>query len=138
METKQLQARGGTYRVREHGDGDRVILLHGFPETSKCWERIMPALGDAGYHALAPDMRGYSPGARSPDVDAYHYEEVGADIFSFADAIGVDGFHLVGHDWGSIAGWCALAIDQSRIASWTAMSVPHYGAFATAVRDDPE
>jgi pimeloyl-ACP methyl ester carboxylesterase len=138
VEAKELEARGGTYRVREHGDGDPVILLHGFPETSKMWERIMPALADAGYHCLAPDMRGYSPGARPSEVEAYRYEELAADVFSIAEAAGFDRFHLVGHDWGALVGWCTLAVNPEPIVSWTAMSVAHYAGAARAVWDDPE
>ena len=138
MQVRELEARGGIYRVREHGDGDPVILLHGFPETSKMWERIMPALADAGYHCLAPDMRGYSPRARPADVDAYRYEELAADVFSFAEACGFDRFHLVGHDWGGIVGWCVLAADPAPIVSWTSLSIPHYAGFSRAVWEDPE
>ncbi len=133
-----IEASGMTYNARESGEGEPVMLLHGFPETSAMWIELMSSLADEGYHCVAPDQRGYSPGARPGDVDAYRYEEVGGDVFRFADALGWERFHLIGHDWGAGAGWCALAIDESRVASWTAMSVGHYRPFAEAVRDDPE
>jgi pimeloyl-ACP methyl ester carboxylesterase len=137
---REIEARGLTFVARETGSegGEPVLLLHGFPETSYMWRGLMASLSDAGYHCLAPNMRGYSPGARPTDVEAYNYEEVGADVGAIAEAAGFDRFHLIGHDWGALAGWCALSIDPSRIQSWTSMSVPHYRSFAEAVRDDPE
>jgi pimeloyl-ACP methyl ester carboxylesterase len=138
VKIRDISANGLTFRCRETGDGDPVILLHGFPETSCMWEGLMEALAGAGFHCLAPDQRGYSPGARPADVNAYRYEDFGGDVGAIARAAGFERFHLVGHDWGAGAGWCALAIDPAPVASWTAMSVPHIAAFATAVRDDPD
>ena len=138
MQMRDIEANGLTFRCRETGDGEPVMLLHGFPETSHMWIRLMGELADAGYHCLAPDQRGYSPGACPDDVDAYRYEELGGDVLAIARAAGFDRFHLVGHDWGAGAGWCVLAIDPSPIQSWTAMSVAHMKAFAQAVEDDPE
>lgn len=134
---KTVEANGLEFRYREAGEGEPVILLHGFPETSAMWTGLMDSLADAGYQCVAPDQRGYSPGARPSDVNAYRYEDIGSDVFAIARAVGFDRFHLIGHDWGAGAGWCALAIDESSIQSWTAMSVGHYRAFAEAVRDDP-
>jgi pimeloyl-ACP methyl ester carboxylesterase len=138
MKTRDIEANGLTFRCREAGEGEPVLLLHGFPETSHMWVRLMGELADAGYHCIAPDQRGYSPGARPDDVDAYRYENLGGDVFAIAKAAGFDRFHLIGHDWGAGAGWCALAIDPSPIQSWTPMSVAHIKAFAQAVQDDPD
>jgi pimeloyl-ACP methyl ester carboxylesterase len=140
MNIREVDANGFTFEVREAGerDGESVVLLHGFPETSAMWNELMGSLAEQGYHCIAPDQRGYSPGARPESVDAYRYEDVGGDVHAIAKAVGLDRFHLIGHDWGAGAGWCALAIDENPIASWTAMSVGHYRAFAEAVRDDPE
>jgi len=138
MKIRDLDLNGMTYRCRELGDGEPVLLLHGFPETSAMWGGLMSSLAEAGYQCVAPDQRGYSPGARPASVDAYRYEELGGDVFAFASAFGWERFHLIGHDWGAGAGWCALAIDESPVASWTAMSVGHYRPFAKAVRDDPD
>lgn len=134
----ELDVRGLTFRARvAEGPGEPVLLLHGFPETSAMWTGLMEVLAGAGYHCLAPDMRGYSPGARPTDVDAYRYEELAADVFAFGRTIG-ERYHLVGHDWGALVGWVTLATDPTPIASYTAMSCGHYGAFAQAVYDDPE
>ena len=138
MNIRELDASGFMFTALETGDGDPVLLLHGFPETSYMWRGLMTSLAENGYHALAPDMRGYSSGARPDDVEQYHYEELVADVGAIADAAGFDRFHLIGHDWGAIVGWAVVCNDDSRIASWSALSVPHYRSFAEAVRDDPE
>jgi pimeloyl-ACP methyl ester carboxylesterase len=89
------------------------------------WTDLMTTLADAGYHCLAPDQRGYGPGARPTEVDAYRHEELAADVLAFGREVG-GRFHLVGHDWGAIVGWLTLATDPSPVASFTAMSIPHY------------
>src|SRR5947208_638242 len=96
-----------TYDVRVAGpeDGALVLLLHGFPETSFSWRDVMPTLAEAGYRVVAPDQRGYSPRARPTDVDEYRMENLAGDAVGFADALGVERFHLVGHDWGGAVAW---------------------------------
>jgi len=138
IRTRQIATRGFTFDVLEAGpaDGEPVLLLHGFPDTSLEWTALMPVLAANGYHCLAPDQRGYSPGARPTEVDAYKYEELVADAFAFGSELG-ERFHLVAHDWGANISWLMLQKDPSRIASFTAISVPHYQVWARAVYDDP-
>jgi pimeloyl-ACP methyl ester carboxylesterase len=135
---KDIDGNGMTFRCRVAGDtGEPVILLHGFPETSHMWTQLMPALAGAGYRCLAPDQRGYSPGARPDGVDAYRYEELVSDVFALADAAGFERFHLIGHDWGAIVGWAVLGSNgHERIASYTSLSIPHNLAFARATYED--
>jgi len=135
---REIEANGLTFQAREAGEGEPVMLLHGFPETSHMWVRLMDDLAAAGYHSIAPNQRGYSPGARPEDVSEYRYENLGGDVLAIGKAAGFDRFHLVGHDWGAGAGWLALGIDPSPIQSWTAMSVPHIEGFARAVYDDAD
>ena len=95
----------------------------------------MQVLAAAGYHCLAPDQRGYSPGARPTEVDAYKYAELVADGFAFGDELG-EKFHLIAHDWGANIAWLMLQTkDSSRIASYIALAVPHYRVWAQAVYD---
>ena len=137
INTREIKTRGLTFRALEAGSGgEPVLLLHGFPETSLMWTDLMTTLAAAGYHCLAPDQRGYSPGARPAEVDAYRYEELAADVLAFGRELG-ERFHLVGHDWGAIMGWVTLATDPSPVASWVAISIPHYAAWARSVYDDP-
>jgi pimeloyl-ACP methyl ester carboxylesterase len=135
-----MTANGMTFRCRTAGEGgEPVVLLHGFPETSHMWTALMPKLADAGYRCLAPDQRGYSPGARPDDVESYSYGNLASDVFALADAAGFGRFHLVGHDWGALVGWAVLGMDEKRrVASHTSLSIPHALAFARAVYDDPE
>lgn len=102
------------------------------------WLPLLEALESAGYRALAPDQRGYSPGARPQGADAYAYPELVADVIALADAAGFDQFHLIGHDHGAGVGWTAVYTHPDRIRSWTALSVPHIAAFGEAIRHDPD
>jgi pimeloyl-ACP methyl ester carboxylesterase len=133
-----LQANGLTFRAREHGVGEPVLLLHGFPETSRMWEPLMERLADVGFHCVAPDQRGYSPGACPKGAENYTYKHFAADIGGLMDAMGWERAHLVGHDWGAAAGWTAVGTLPERVMSWTPMSVPHLTAFGTAIRENPE
>ncbi|MEO1482534.1 MAG: alpha/beta hydrolase [Myxococcota bacterium] len=116
-------------------DGELVLLLHGYPTTSDAWRDYLIALGEAGYYAVAPDQRGYSPGARPPEVDDYAMVALEGDVLSFADALGRDTFHLVGHDWGAILAWTVAAWSPDRLLSLTAMSVPHPDPYTAEQRD---
>ena len=92
-----------------------VLLLHGFPQSRHSWRHQVPALGAAGYRAVAPDQRGYSPGVR-PDpsnLEAYGIDRLVADVLDLAEAEGKGAarFHLVGHDWGGQVAWAVRAID---------------------------
>ena len=128
-----------TYDVRLAGDGDPlVILLHGFPETSHMWLPLLEHLAANGYTALAPDLRGYSPGARPPGAEHYAHAAMAPDILAMADALGRERFHLVGHDHGAGLGWYIAARHPDRVISWTALSVPHIDAFGQAIANDPE
>ena len=78
--TREITANGLAFTCREAGtSGERVILLHGFPETSHMWTKLMPRLVEAGYRCLAPDQRGYSTGARPASVEQYRYEDISDD-----------------------------------------------------------
>lgn len=138
--TREIAANGFTFHCRECGPegGEPVILLHGFPESSRMWTPLLPVLAEAGYRVLAPDQRGYSPGARPEGIDNYRYANLASDVTALADAVGFERFHLVGHDWGAGAGWAVVARSPERIVSWAALSVPHVAAFGRAIREDED
>src|SRR5947209_499450 len=96
-----VEARGMAFDVRVGGaeHGEPVVLLHGFPQNATMWAGLEPALHAAGLRTVAPDQRGYSPGARPADVRAYAPAEVVADALALLDALGLDAAHVVGHDW---------------------------------------
>lgn len=118
-------------RVAGPAEGTGVILLHGFPETAAMWEPLVEELGDAGYRAIAFDQRGYSPGARPDELQAYDPSRIAEDVFDVAAAAGFDRFHLVGHDWGCVIGWKIVLEQPERIRSWSALSIPLPGSLDT-------
>lgn len=114
-------------------EGELVLLLHGFPQTSAEWRAQLGALGDAGYRAVAPDQRGYSRRARPEGTEWYHVRHLVADVLAMADWLGGHTFHLVGHDWGAVVAWQVAGRYPDRLRSLTAVSVPHPVAFASAM-----
>jgi pimeloyl-ACP methyl ester carboxylesterase len=126
---------GLTFDVRDGGPphGEAVVLLHGFPQDSTAWISVEPLLHRNGLRTLAPDQRGYSPGARPPGRTAYRMSETVADVLALLDAAGIETAHVVGHDWGAAVGWALAAWHPDRIRSLTAISVPHPAAMARAL-----
>jgi pimeloyl-ACP methyl ester carboxylesterase len=126
---------GLTFDVTDRGpsDGRVVIALHGFPEDRNCWDGVAGPLNEAGFRLLAPDQRGYSPGARPPDRRAYLMSRLDRDVLTLADAAGVDRFDVVGHDWGGFVAWDLAARYPERIRSVTSLSTPHPRAAADAM-----
>ncbi len=114
-------------------DGEVVLLLHGFPETSYEWRAQLEVLGASGYRAVAPDQRGYAAGARPSALEEYAVDRLVDDVFGFADALGAERFHLVGHDWGGFVAWYAAARDDGRLLSLTVVSTPHPVPFRAAM-----
>lgn len=135
---------GLVFDVSDAGDAQAplVLMLHGFAVSRHLYDAQLPALAAAGYHAAAPNQRGYSPGAR-PDpavFSAYDIDLLIGDALALADALGGAGcrFHLVGHDWGGSLSWEIAYRYPERVASLTMLSRPHPHAFARALREDPE
>jgi pimeloyl-ACP methyl ester carboxylesterase len=115
-------------------DGAAVVLLHGFPQNARAFDRLSPALHAAGLRTLAPDQRGYSPGARPKGRSAYVLREVVDDVLALLDAAGLPDAHLVGHDWGGLAAWALAAWHPWRVRTLTVLSVPHPAAMSQALR----
>jgi pimeloyl-ACP methyl ester carboxylesterase len=130
-----VPANGLRFRGHTAGDDGRelVLLLHGFPQPAASWNDQIAALADGGYRAVAPDQRGYSPGARPGEVRQYAMDHLVADAMAIADAFDAPRFHLVGHDWGGAVGWAAAAAHPERVASLTVVSTPHPRALAGAL-----
>jgi pimeloyl-ACP methyl ester carboxylesterase len=138
IEIRYLRANGFEFRCRVAGaTGEPVILLHGLPETSDQWSQLMSELVAKGYQCLAPDQRGYSPGARPSSVDEYTLDKLASDVVELANAQRFERFHLVGHDWGAAVGWMVLREHAERVASWSALSLPHLASYGAAF-DLPE
>ncbi len=143
IETVGLKTRSGfVFTVDTVGpaDGALVLLLHGFPESRHSWRAALPVLAEAGYRAVAPDQRGYSPGARPDpkDLANYAFDKLIADVIDIADAAGTSAerFHLVGHDWGGQVAWGVAGRHPGRLASLTILSRPHPSSFRRALLEE--
>ncbi|WP_235298184.1 alpha/beta fold hydrolase [Portibacter marinus] len=133
-----IEANGFEFSTKISGDENDipVILLHGFPESSIIYKRLMADLNKEGYYTIAPDQRGYSFKARPHETDQYHISYLAEDVMAIADALNLDTFHLIGHDWGSGVGWVVAAHHPERLHSFTSLSVPHLAAFSRAYQED--
>ena len=122
---RMIETNGVTLRVAEMGEGPLVILTHGWPELWYSWRYQMLALAAAGYHVIAPDMRGYG-GSEAPEaIEAYNINEVTADLVGLIDAFGEEKATIVGHDWGAIIAWHSVLLHPDRYNGIVAMSVPY-------------
>jgi len=126
------------WTLGETGAGHTVLALHGFPQSARSFRRVGEGLAAQGVRVVAPDQRGYSPTARPEGVEHYRMGRLVDDALAVADAAGAERFHLVGHDWGAQVGWNLCDRVPERVLSYTALSVPHPRAFATAYKEDPE
>jgi pimeloyl-ACP methyl ester carboxylesterase len=110
-------------------DGRPVVLLHGFPADRTAWDAVAPGLAADGCRVLAPDQRGYSPGARPLRRRDYRMSRLVGDVLALADQAGADRFDVVGHDWGALVAHHLAAHHPRRIRTVTAVSGPHPGAW---------
>jgi pimeloyl-ACP methyl ester carboxylesterase len=136
----RIPARGLTFDVFRGGPsgGGTVLLLHGFPQNSRAWAAVQPALWNAGLQTVSIDQRGYSPGARPEGVEAYRTTEAADDAAAILDELGLPDVHVLGHDWGSLAGWQLAIRHPARVRTLTAVSVPHPAALWQALTGDPD
>ena len=113
-----------------------VLMLHGFPQTSHSWREQLPALAAAGYFAVAPNQRGYSPNARPSGIEQYATDRLIADVRTMVKSLGYRRYHLVGHDWGGQLSWLIAANFGTELDTLTVLSRPHPAAFARAMKAD--
>lgn len=121
---RTVSTNGIDLHVVEAGEGPVVILAHGFPELSYSWRHQLPALADAGYRAVAPDMRGYGRSSRPEAIDAYDIEHLTGDLIGLLDELGEEQAVFIGHDWGSMVVGSLARLHPERVAGVVAMSVP--------------
>jgi pimeloyl-ACP methyl ester carboxylesterase len=122
-----VRTNGIELHVAEAGSGPLVLLLHGWPETWYSWRHQLHALAAAGYHAVAPDLRGYGQSETPPAIEAYSMKELLADCTGLLDALSEDTAVVVGHDWGAPIAWTSAALHAERYRAVVGMSVPHLG-----------
>jgi pimeloyl-ACP methyl ester carboxylesterase len=131
---KTFRRDGLRFDVTDRGprDGPAVVCLHGFPQDATSYDEVAPLLVERGMRVLAPDQRGYSPGARPTERSAYGLPELVADVLALLDTAGIETAHVVGHDWGGAVAWALAGRHPDRVRSLTALSTPHPGALQAA------
>jgi pimeloyl-ACP methyl ester carboxylesterase len=110
--------------IAEQGTGPLVVLCHGFPESWYSWRHQLPVLADAGFHAVAPDMRGYGQTDRPAGIDQYTLFHLVGDMVGLLDALKEDSAVIVGHDWGAPVAWHAALLRPDRFRAVVGLSVP--------------
>jgi pimeloyl-ACP methyl ester carboxylesterase len=121
---RRVATNGIELHVAEQGEGRPVILCHGFPELWYSWRHQLPVLADAGYRAVAPDMRGYGESSIPDEVDAYDVLTLCDDMLGLLDDLGEEKAVFVGHDWGSNVVWHLALAHPERVEAVVGMSVP--------------
>ncbi len=121
---RTVKTNGINMHIAEAGEGPLVLLLHGFPELWYSWRHQLPALAAAGYHGVAPDVRGYGRSDAPQPIEAYTMREHLADAIGILDALGADTAVIVGHDWGAPMAWNAAVLHPRRFRAVAALSVP--------------
>lgn len=122
---RRVNSNGISLNIAEAGEGPLVLLLHGFPESWYSWRHQFVPLAEAGYHPVAPDMRGYGKSDKPEETAAYNQTEIVRDVVGLIPSLGYDKAVVIGHDWGAPTAWgCALDFpDQVRAVG--ALSVPY-------------
>jgi pimeloyl-ACP methyl ester carboxylesterase len=120
-----IDVNGVSLYVEEHGSGEPVVLLHGWPDSGRLWQHQVPSLVSRGFRVIVPDLRGLGRSERPADVGAYAVQNSVADVTGILDALGLDDAHVVGHDWGAIVAWFTAMLCPERVRRLVILSVPH-------------
>ena len=125
MKTYKISVSRGTFNVRDRGNQDAfpLVMLHGWPESSYCWEPVASFLNPS-LRVIAPDLRGLGESERTPDINAYSKMELAKDMIDVLDALGVSDFYLAGHDWGGIVAQELALLIPKRVKKFVIMNIP--------------
>lgn len=121
---RRIATNGIHLNIAEQGEGPLVIMCHGFPESWYSWRHQFQPLADAGFHAVAPDMRGYGDSDKPRDISAYNQVDVVNDIIGLIPALGYETAIVFGHDWGAPTAWACALHHPERVSAVGALSVP--------------
>jgi pimeloyl-ACP methyl ester carboxylesterase len=124
---------GAQLHIVEAGSGPLVVMLHGFPESWYSWRNQIGPLADAGFHVIAPDLRGYNESSKPQHVDAYRIPVIVQDIVELIEQHGGSCI-LVGHDWGGIAAWFRAMTRPALVSRLVVMNAPHPVPFSRELR----
>jgi pimeloyl-ACP methyl ester carboxylesterase len=119
----------------DEGEGAPVLMLHGFPDSSRAWRHQIPALTAAGFRCIVPDLRGFGETDAPEDVAAYAIPEIEKDVLRLLDHLGLEQVQLVAHDWGAALGWYVAGLNPDRFERYATLQVGH-GANHFAGREE--
>jgi pimeloyl-ACP methyl ester carboxylesterase len=122
---RTITSNGIQMHIAEQGSGPLVLLCHGFPESWYSWRHQLAALSDAGFHAVAPDMRGYGGTDRPEAIDQYTLLHLAGDMVGILDALGEPSAVIAGHDWGAPVAWHSALLRPDRFRAVIGLSVPY-------------
>jgi len=135
IETRRLEANGLYFAIDEAGQGSTVaLLLHGFPECRASWRRQLPFFAELGWHAVAPDLRGYGDSSRPHGRAAYTIERLTDDVAAMFAALGGKHRVLIGHDWGGVIAWQTALRGKIHLDGLIILNAPHPDVFARELR----
>jgi pimeloyl-ACP methyl ester carboxylesterase len=120
-----IESNGIKLHVAELGEGPLIVLCHGFPECWYSWRHQLPALANAGYHAVAPDQRGFGETDRPSSIEAYNIFQLVGDIVGLMHALGEEQAVIVGHDWGAHVAWNCALLRPDLFRAVVLLSVPY-------------
>jgi len=121
---RTVETNGISMHIVEQGSGRLVVLCHGFPESWYSWRYQLQALAEAGFRAMAPDMRGYGRTDRPDAIDQYTLLHLVGDMVGLLDALGAEQAVIAGHDWGAPVAWLAALLRPDRFRGVIGLSVP--------------
>jgi pimeloyl-ACP methyl ester carboxylesterase len=122
---RMIETNGIRLNIAEQGEGPLVLLCHGFPESWYSWRHQIGALAAAGFHAIAPDMRGYGKSDAPEAIDQYTIFHLVGDLVGVLDALKAETAVIVGHDWGATIAWQAARLRPDRFRAVACLSVPY-------------
>lgn len=122
--SRTINANGIDLFIAEQGEGPLVILCHGWPELSYSWRHQMKPIADAGFHVVAPDMRGFGQSSAPQNIDAYSIMDTVGDVVALVAALGETKAIVIGHDWGAPVAWHAAMFRPDIFTAVAGLSVP--------------
>ena len=130
----QVDVNGVTIAYEVTGQGRPVVLLHGFPDSGRLWRNQVPALAEAGFQVIVPDLRGYGGSDKPEAVEAYSLMALAGDVMAVLGDLGLERAHVVGHDWGAALAWGLASLAPDSVDHLAVLSVGHPATFRRTAR----